>query len=56
MVTKLLMRNLSPEAVGGLRGQCLRESEPEQPSPVICDEAGLTKLARRARMHRGQPY
>ena len=56
MVTRLLMRHLSPETVDALRQPALAASGPEPASPAAADEAGLPKPAKGPRMYRGQPY
>lgn len=56
MVTNLLVRSLTPEAVGALRPppDAIPAAAPESPPPAV-EEAPLAP-AKGVRMYRGQPY
>lgn len=56
MVTNILVRNLSPEAVGALPHPNLPDPEPEAPPPAPADEPASLTPAKGVRMYRGQPY
>lgn len=54
MVTNLLVRNLTPEAVGTLSPQ--PEAAPAAPEPPPPDDSASLAPAKGVRMYRGQPY
>lgn len=56
MVTNLLVRNLTPEAVGTLKPQPEVAAATPEPPPLETDESASLAPAKGVRMYRGQPY